>query len=336
MKTKLFIATEVLMQDIDREISEKYALNIKSIIPYKDAHIVHTTSGRKLLKKSQFHPNRLLFVHGAKEHLYKNGFKSLDRYLCTVENDPYISLNGNFYTLTNMIEGRECNLDNRDDTISSARLLASFHKASRGYIAPENSRVEDDLGKLPIYFNKRLNELRKLKKMARKGRSSFDYLFLESIDHFYETGEKVVKQLENSRYMELVRTAQQEKIFCHHDYTHRNIIFSDSKVFLTNFEYCCYELKIYDIANFLRRKLRKCNWNANEAKLIIDEYTKIEPINEEEFFIMKLMLLFPQKFWRVANRYYNSRKSWAERVFTAKLQEVIDEAGYHEQFMKEI
>jgi hypothetical protein len=49
---------------------------------------------------------------------------------------------------------------------------------------------------------------------------------------------------------------------------------------------------------------------------------------------MKLILQFPQKFWRVGNRYYNSKRSWAERVFTEKLEEAIDEIDNHKKFLE--
>ena len=48
---------------------------------------------------------------------------------------------------------------------------------------------------------------------------------------------------------------------------------------------------------------------------------------------MKIMLQFPQKFWRVANRYYNSSKSWAQRILIDKLEEVIDEIECHRKFL---
>jgi hypothetical protein len=50
---------------------------------------------------------------------------------------------------------------------------------------------------------------------------------------------------------------------------------------------------------------------------------------------MKIILQFPQKFWRVANRYYNSRHGLSDRVYLSKLQEVIDEAPYHKKFLEE-
>ena len=323
------------MQNIDREIFDKFRFNIINIIPFKDAYIINTSEGKKLLKKSRLCPDRILFVHGAKEYLFKNNFKNLDRYLCTTDNNPYIYINDSYFTVTNLIEGRECNFENKEDTISAAKLLASFHKASKGYIAPANSKEANELGKLPLLFNKRLNELNRLKKIAKKARSKFDYLYLEWVDYFLDIGRNVLEQLNSSScYRTLVNKSQEEKVLCHHDFTHSNIIFTESNVCLVNFEYCCYEIKAYDIANFLRRKMRKCNWDFDEAKLILDDYRKVEDISEDEFYIMKLMLLFPQKFWRAANGYYNSRRSWSERTFISKLQEVIDEKAFHEQFMK--
>jgi len=50
---------------------------------------------------------------------------------------------------------------------------------------------------------------------------------------------------------------------------------------------------------------------------------------------MTAMLLFPQKFWRVANKYYNSRRSWAQKNFTGMLENVIAEHDDHVRFMKQ-
>jgi len=323
------------MQGLDREISERYGLDIKNIAPFKDSFIINTNKGRKVLKKSTFSTDKINFIHGAKEHLYKNNFKNLDRYLCTFEGKPYITVDGHNYTITDIIEGTECNFDRREDTINAARALALLHKASEGYISPENSTARNDLGKLPMYFSKRLDEIKKLKKIAKKGKSNFDYLFLEWVDYFYDIGEKTLDSLNNSNYHDLAESTRQKGIFCHHDYTHHNIIFSDGNVSVINFEFCCYELRVYDIANLLRRKMRKCNWDIKEAKVITDAYRTVSNIGNDEFYITKLMLQFPQKLWRVVNKFYNSKRSWSEKNYTNKLLEVIDETEYLKRFIEE-
>jgi len=322
------------MQGLDKEIAKRYGIDVKNIVPVKDAYILYTSKDRKMLRKSFSFSERILFVHGAKEHLYNNNFNNIDRYVCTLDGEPYFSFEGYNFVITDMPEGRECDFNNREDIIRSSGMLAELHKASKGYIPVSGASVQDELGKLPIYFNKRLTELRKLRKTAKRGRSAFDHLFLEYFDYYYKMGEDVINRISGSCYNRLVDEARAKRSFCHHDYTHSNIVFNNAGVLIINFEYCCYELKIYDIANFLRRKMRKCCWCINEARVIIDEYRSVESINDDEFYIMKLLLQFPQKFWRVANRFYNSKRSWSERSFVARLQEVIDEIRWHERFME--
>ena len=118
------------------------------------------------------------------------------------------------------------------------------------------------------------------------------------------------------------------------DYAHRNIIMGDDKVHIINFDYCCYELRVYDVANLIRRKMRKCNWDIKKAISILDKYCSVEPLSKDDFVVLKIILQFPQKFWRVANRYYNSRRSWSERSFMARLREVTGEMDYHKKFIR--
>lgn len=323
-----------LMLDLEKEIKSNYDIEVKSIVPLKDTYIINTAKGKKVLKKSTLSPERVLFIHGAKEHLFSNGFRNIDRYQCTNEGEPCFSLEGSSFTVNDIIEGNECNFDNRNEVINASKVLASMHKASKGYRPSEKSIAKDELGKLPFYFSKRLDEIKKLKKVAKKGKSKFDYLFLKYVDYFYLLGEETIHSINNSNYEDIAMLSRENGFFCHHDFTFRNIICSSEGMSVINFEYCCFELKAYDLANFLRRKMRKCSWDINEAEIILENYRTIEEIRSDEFFILRLLLQFPQKFWRVINKYYNSKRSWSEKIFVDRLQEVIDEAEFHKKFLE--
>lgn len=322
------------MQGMDREVAENYGLEVRNLVPYKDTFMIVTPQGRKVMRKILFSPERLWFVHGAKEHLAGNGFTGVDRYLCTLNGEPCFNFDNSCYTLVDFIDGRESSFDNDNDVQRAAITLAELHRASRGYIAPEGCKVQDDLGKLPGYFSKRLDDIKKMKKQAKKGKSRFDQLFLENVDYFCEIGESAAAELAISSYGRLVESTKEKGIFCHHDYTHHNIIMDGERVVVINFDYCCFELKVYDIANFIRRKMRKCDWDISKTEMIIHSYNSVETLSNEELAVMKIILQFPQKFWRVVNRYYNSRRSWSERSFAIRLQEVIDEIGPHKEFIK--
>lgn len=322
------------MQGMEKEISINYGLEVKSLSPYKDMSTVVTSSGRKVLKRIPFSTERIKFVHGAKEHLARNSFDNVDRFLCTLSGDPYFIYNNSCYTLVDFIDGRESSFDNDNDVKIAAKVLARMHRASRGFLVTEGCKVQDELGKMPCYFEKRLEDIKKMRKQARKGKTRFDEMFLQYSNYFIKVGARTLEELALSDYASLVEKTRKEALFCHHDYTHHNIIMGGENVIVTNFDYCCYELRVYDIANFIRRKMRKCDWDISKTELILECYNSVEPLSREELSVMGIILQFPQKFWRVVNRYYNSRRSWSERSFVSRLQEVIDEIAPFEEFIK--
>lgn len=323
------------MHELENQIQENYGIKINSITNYRDMLIATTNNGKRLIKITTLKPERAYFIAEVKEHLYNNGFKNIDRNIYTNAGAPFITYGNQTIYMSNFIDGRECNLDSQEETIRCARLLANMHKASKGFICSELSIARSELGKLPGCYRKRLDEIKKLKKNAQKGKLKFDSLMCEYVDYFYEQGEKAFSMLNNSDYLKLVEEAEKSKNISHHDFNHHNIFVQNDEMYLINFEYCCYDLKIYDLVNLLRRKMRKCEWNINEADKIINEYCKIEPLSKSEFELMKIMFMFPQKFWRIVNKYYNSRKGCTEKSYINRLQEVIDEIQYLKVFLQD-
>ncbi len=321
------------MHELEKQLQENYDIKINSITNYREMFIANTDNGKRLIKISNLKPDRVNFISEVKEHLFNNGFENIDRNIYTNTGSSFITFNEQTVYMSKYIDGRECNLDSREETIKSARLLAKMHKASNGCTCSENCNARSELGRLPSCYRKRLDEIKKLKKNAQKGKLKFDSLMCKYVDYFYELGEKAISMLDTSDYYELVEDSEKARNVSHHDFNHHNIFVQNDEMYLINFEYCCYDLKVYDLVNLLRRKMRKCEWNIDEAAIILNEYCKIEALCESELELMKIMLMFPQKFWRVANKYYNSKKGWSEQNYVSRLQEVIDEIQYLNAFL---
>ena len=323
------------MQESKGLIEAGFGIRITGIKPYRAGYILETNAGKKYIKACQYSKERVLFIHAAKNHLLSHNFTQIDPYCLTTAKQPYLETDDGIYTMVNLVEGRECEFDDDRDVIRATEALAHMHKAGRGFLPGNGGLVPNSLGKLPGCLKKRLEDIRKLRRKAEKERNGFDYLFIEHFDDFYTIGEKSLETLFSSRYNKLVEATLREGMICHHDYSYQNILIRGDKTAIINFDYCNLELKIYDIVNILRRRMRKCNWDIRKARLILDTYRNIEPLEPDEMKVMKSMLLFPQKFWRVINRYYNSKRCWAQKNFTQMLEEVIAEKNYHMQFMEE-
>lgn len=319
-----------------RELIETtFGIRISAIKPCRAGYILDTDQGRKYLRQCQCSENRILYVHDAKQHLVNHGFTTLDTYSVALDGHPYMTLDNQNYILTPFIEGRECEFGDDGDAVKASVALSAMHKASKGFKAKSGLSISNELGKLPENLTKRYDEVLRMRRKAERERGAFDYIYLDCVDKFIALAEESLLLLEGPEYPRLVKKTQNEGGICHHDYSYQNILMKGPTTYITGFESCGEEIRIYDLVNLLRRKMRKCNWNPQKASMLLEAYSDPEPLTKDEAVVMKAMLLFPQKFWRVANRYYNSRRSWAQKNFTGMLEEVVAEYHEHVRFMKQ-
>lgn len=254
-----------------------------------------------------------------------------------IDGEPYALVNEDLYTLSEWLNGRECDFHNIEDVKIAAKTLAKLHEASKGYDPPENSKLKTDLGRWPTLMAKRVKSLDKMRDMLRKknNKSSFDLLYLKSLEFYKKLGKEALKTLEESEYEMLCEIAEREKGFCHHDYTYHNIIIGeDNDVSVIDFDYCKREVRTFDISNFMTKVLKRCDWNLDFAVAIIDSYNEVSPLKEEEYKVLFAYLQFPQRYWRLANRYYYNEVNWGQNTFANKLESIINEQESYLVFLE--
>ena len=79
---------------------------------------------------------------------------------------------------------------------------------------------------------------------------------------------------------------------------------------------------VFDLYQMMRKLLEKNRWDKELAVDVLKEYEKQRTLTDEEHKLLYILLLYPEKFWKVSNHYYNSRKSWINRIDIAKLEEL--------------
>lgn len=315
------------------EIERQFDIKIEIIKANKGIYYLKTNKGERCLKRINYGPQKLLFVYGAKEHLIKNGFDKIDRYYLNIDGEPYALVNEDLYTLSRWLDGRECDFRNIEEVRMAARTLATFHEASKGYDPPENSKLKSDLGRWIHLMEKRIKSLDKMRDMTRKknNKSEFDLTYIKSMEFYKDIAKRALTTLQESSYYELCAIAEEQKSFCHHDYTYHNIILNDKDVYVIDFDYCKREVRTFDISNFMIKVLKRVDWDINFANAILESYNSISPLSEEEMKVLYAYIQFPQRYWRLANRYYYNEVNWGQGTFASKLQGIINE---QEKFLK--
>ena len=158
--------------------------------------------------------------------------------------------------------------------------------------------------------------------------------YIKIVEFYKSLGKRAKAVIDTSYYVELCKTTEEEKIFCHHDYTYHNIIIDkEEKVNVIDFDYCKREVRIYDISAFMVKVLKRVKWDLEYAKLIIDAYNEVDIIKEDEYRVLYSYLLFPQRFWRLSNRYYYNEVNWSQNTFNSKMEELIAEQDNYMKFL---
>lgn len=324
------------MLESKEQVESAYGLSISAVKSCRAGYILDTDAGRKYLKPCQCSESRILYVHNAKQYLCDNGFTSLDTYCLTVDGRPYSVIDGRLYLLTPFVDGHECEFGDDGDAVRAAYALAAMHKAGKGFkYEGSGDYAPNDLGRISESLSKRYDEIIRMRRKAERERGAFDYIYLSCVDKFIAQAEESLDLIRGPEYQRLIEKTAREGGICHRDYSYQNIFIKGQTATITGFESCGQEIRIYDLVNLIRRKMRKCDWDITKASMLLEAYSGLEPLSRDEIVVMKAMLLFPQKFWRVANRYYNSRRSWAQRNFSGMLEEVIDEYDHHVRFMRQ-
>jgi CotS family spore coat protein len=323
----------------ETEISLQYQLKIHEMIPKRGVYLLKTNKGNKCLKKVSYGQQKLMYLYNAKEKIISNGFDKIDKYFLTPEGLPYATVNEDLYIITDWIDGRECDFRNEEELMSSAKALAEFHKAARGFLSDETLKPRNDIGKLPATFEKRLHTLNKMREIARKKKrkSDFDMLYLSNIDYYNNNAREAIKKLDINCYGRVCQGAFEDKVLCHHDYTYHNILIDKNDIVnIIDFDYCKEEIQIYDLCTLLVKALKRLEWNRSSSEKILGSYNQVKSITRDEINVIKAILVFPQRFWRLANRYYYREAGWSEAAFLKKMKEIIDEKDKYNEFINQL
>ncbi|KPU44564.1 spore coat protein S [Oxobacter pfennigii] len=312
----------------EKEIAKQFNLQLESISPTRGVYLIKTNKGTKCLKRLNYGVQKLLFIYGAKEHLIKNGFPNVDRYMLACDGNPYVEYGDDLYVITEWIDGRECNFRDAHETKKAASAMAKLHEASKGYEVIDGAKLKSDLGRWHHLMVKRRDGLKKMKSMAegKLDKSEFDRLFIEHVELYVGIANEAIDTLERSKYDDVVKDTLLKKSFCHHDYTYHNIIFDKKdELHVIDFDYCKYEIRAYDIASFLIKVLKRNDWNFDICIDLMNEYDNASTISDEEYMVILAFLKFPQRLWRLANRYYYNESNWPDHTFLRKIREIIEE-----------
>ncbi len=80
--------------------------------------------------------------------------------------------------------------------------------------------------------------------------------------------------------------------------------------------------------------MEKHNWNTGLGMDMVSAYDKVRRLNRWEKQQLSVRMAYPEKFWKVANHYFNSRKSWANSRDSEKLAKICAQEKERTEFLR--
>ncbi len=316
----------------------QYPITVRSIAPVQeDVYFVEANQGKFCLKCANKGEHKMLFIYSVLKHLVEDGFPKVSAPVPTKNGSPLVKAAGHIYLLTEWVSGVACDFDRDHHLTAAARTLAEFHQHAKGIKVLTGAKARSMYEKWPKILENRVAELKIFQNTVRNKNSltDFEKKYLAYADSFIEKGSRACSTLKSSAYHKIAQEAEAQKTFTHRDVAARNFIIGrDGEAYMIDFDYCRYDLRVTDVVRLVERTLRNVKWDFGKAVVILDNYNKIYPLEKEQYQIMLAFFQFPQKFWRISQRYFKKKQRWQEEGYLKKLASVTRKLQYQDQFIR--
>lgn len=323
------------MEEKIADLLAQYDLVVYRAGRAKGAWILETDRGLKCLGSCSYSEGKIKFEQKVKQFAAEQGFAELDLYVPNREQGflvqgPY----NEQFVMRDWFYGEECNAKSREQVLKTVETLANLHTCLEGFPLTEEEKEFCLQPKLTEQLERRNKELRRVRTYIRskKQKNYFEQNFLSQFDKQFFWAEKAAEWLEKTEYDRYYENCIAKGNMLHGGYTHHSVLLlSDGSVAVTGFDKAMTGIQIQDFYLLFRKMMEKWEWDISLGADMLAAYNRIRPIPKEEQNLLRIMLFYPEKFWKVANQYYNNRKSWIPEKNMQKLLQTMDQAEKKEE-----
>ena len=326
------------MEDKISDLLAQYDLVVYRAGRVKGAWILETNQGLKSLGSCGYSEGKIKFEQKVKQFAVERGFQYVDLYVPNREQNylvqgPYCEQ----FVMRNWFQGEECNAREKLHVLRAVETLATLHNCLNGFPLSEEEKgfcLQQNLNEVLERRNKELRRVRTYIR-SKKQKSSFEQSFLSQFDSQFAQAEQAAGQLAGTEYEQVYAGSIEKGCMLHGNFTHHSVVLTeDGKTAVTGFDKTVCGIQIQDFYLLFRKMMEKWDWDISMGNDMLEAYNQIRQISAGEWKLLELLLSYPEKFWKVANQYYNNRKSWIPEKNMQKLLQTMEQAKKKEESIK--
>jgi len=252
----------------------------------------------------------ILFQHEVKEHLGASGL-GVDGFMISVNGTPYFAVGDDIFIATEVCGGSSGDFANGPGFLDIIARVAHMHHILAG-AKITGGAIGAKFGQNTGRHMESLGQLKR--KLLKAGKfSEFDMHFLRGYEefgpHIEAYGHINKDPLTNEGYV------------CHNLLKEENIYINSGEIILTNFSEAARAHYLFDLSYIVKRHIKAAGVDAVPLVDILDIYCKNHPNCGFDEEIFRRILLYPDKFIKVAIDYYSKKRSFAPKTYLSRIEE---------------
>lgn len=301
------------------EALAQYNLTTGSVRKGRSGWICETSMGTVLLKEYRGTLKRLEFENQVLGQVSTENLVRVDDYILTAAEELIsIGEDGTRYVLKHWFTDPECNLKDTGEILESVKQIARLHKSLRQIPRMEEwnlgSIVLESLEKEMERHNQELKRARNYIKNKKK-KTEFERCMTGSYSMFYEQAREAWEGVRS-----LGQDGQAELYLCHGNLDHHHILLGDGYTAFIEFNKMHLGIQMTDLYHFMRKVMEKHEWNQSLGEKMLSSYDMVLPLKQRDRQYLYYLFLYPEKYWKQVNFYYNARKTWIPARNMEKIQ----------------
>lgn len=332
--SSIFVEGDFFVNDRAVGVLEQYDITVSRTFKGRGTIICETDKGMCVLKEYRGKEEKLELLNNLQEKV-ADGIRT-DTLIRNKEGGLLVKDTDNStYILKRQIDGRECSYKSEDD------ILKAFGTMARLHLRMTETQPEYEM---PIFFygdemEKHTRECRRVKNYLIKLRvkTDFERRLLKEYDYFLRKAEEITALVRLESQAEYEAYIKSNGLYCHGDFQYHNVIYpKGGGICLINFEHFARDTGARDFYLLFRKISEKNDWSVKMAEGMLDAYQNRRRLTPIEWRSLRLRLAYPEKFWKIINFYYNSRKSWVSGRNYEKLESLINQERQKEKLIEKL
>ena len=166
---------------------------------------------------------------------------------------------------------------------------------------------------------------------GKRGKSEFELCVIDSYSDFFEQAKEAADGLK------AIEAEEEMPLFlCHGDLDHHHVLMGSQYVAIVEYNRMHLGVQAADLYRFMRKVMERHGWNLKLGAMMLDAYERVLPMSKKERKCLYYLFLYPEKYWKQLNYYYNANKAWIPARNTDKLKALQEQEEARRAFLQEI